>query len=134
MSGVGRPEGYPKTGGRQKGTPNKRTQKMRDATEIFEKHQFDPIDAQINLYHQTTDMDLKARIAQNLTGYMYPKLTSQQVDMSANVTMQDHEIDALREELLDAAQKQMQWDTSYSRPSKENDGSNKGPGPTETKA
>lgn len=132
MSNSGRPKGIPKTGGRQKGTPNKRTSKMRDASEIFEKHQFDPIEAQIALYYQTTDAELKQKIAQGLTGYMYPKLASQTVEMDANVSMQEHEIDALREELEDAARKKIEYDTSYSRPSKEQDDSTSS-GPTETK-
>lgn len=133
MTNVGRPKGLPKTGGRQKGTTNKRNSKMRDASEIFDKHQFDPLEAQISLYYQTADDELKQKIAQSLTGYLYPKLASQTVELDATVNMQDHEIDALRQELEEAARKKLEYDTSYSRPSKEQDGSNK-PGPTETKA
>ena len=60
-----------KTGGRQKGTPNKRTA---DTMEIL--NNIDPIGRLETILNNTDDENLKARICLDLLPYMIPKKRS----------------------------------------------------------
>ena len=62
-----------KTGGRQKGTPNKRTQNLVELIEASHGD-FDPVLELINIYKDTkTPLELKTSILKDLMPYIYPK-------------------------------------------------------------
>jgi tyrosyl-tRNA synthetase len=67
---AGRKPGGPKYGGRQKGTPNKRSW---SAIEICEKNGYDPIQELITISKETGSRDLKASIAKEVAKYVYPQ-------------------------------------------------------------
>jgi hypothetical protein len=68
---AGRPAGTPKTGGRMKGTPNRRT---RDVFERLEALDCDPIEgmARIAMNPQNRP-ELRGRMFAELAQYVYPK-------------------------------------------------------------
>lgn len=62
-----------KTGGRQKGTPNKRTNSVKELLET-EFEGFNPVVELINLYKaDTVDTIQKITILKELSNYVYPK-------------------------------------------------------------
>jgi len=80
---MAKPKGSPKTGGRQKGTPNKRTQL---AAQILEEQGFCPLLKGIALYNQALRefkkgrgdfrfkyLEIAQRELQDLRQYVYPK-------------------------------------------------------------
>ena len=68
-----------KTGGRQKGTPNKRTEQF---TECL--GDYNPLEALLRLVNDAkTPIDTKVKINLDLLPYMYPK--RKQVDIQASV-------------------------------------------------
>jgi len=73
----GRPVGYPRTGGRLPGTPNKRTVHAR---QILEEHGADPV---VMLAKTMSDekvpLDLRTDCAKALLPYVYPKLSAVEV-------------------------------------------------------
>lgn len=71
--------GHPKMGGRVKGTPNKRTQLV---GEICEEYNFDPIRAMIQLFLDSEDANLKAKLASDVAQYVYTKKKSLEHEIS----------------------------------------------------
>lgn len=71
-------KGKAKTGGRKKGTPNKRTKELAEVLGSF-----DPADKLVQIYNETDDLDLKAQICRDLLKYVYPQRKA--VEMSADV-------------------------------------------------
>nr|BAH89625.1 hypothetical protein [uncultured bacterium]BAH90129.1 hypothetical protein [uncultured bacterium] len=60
-----------KTGGRQKGTPNKRTEALAEA---LEEHGCDPVAALVRIAQDAeTPRELRARILSDLLPYLYPR-------------------------------------------------------------
>ena len=63
-------EGY-KTGGRQKGTPNKRTAAL---AELLDDHGCDPVAALVGIAQDAeTPRELRARIFGDLLPFLYPR-------------------------------------------------------------
>lgn len=91
----GRPKGLPKSGGRQKGTPNRSTQAVR---EIFEELDFNPIRELVGMARDPKIRpDLKANILVNLCSYRFPKPkaveeTTTQPEKVEVVTRVEHEV------------------------------------------
>lgn len=71
-------KGKAKTGGRKKGTPNKRTKELAEVLGAF-----DPAEKLVQIYNETDDLDLKAQICRDLLKYVYPQRKA--VEMSADV-------------------------------------------------
>ena len=73
-------KGKEKTGGRKKGTPNKRT------VDFIERlGDFDLVAELKKLYHSTKDDNLKGQILKTLMEYAYPKRKA--VEMSADMNV-----------------------------------------------
>jgi len=69
--GPGRPKGLPKTGGRQRGTPNKRT---KDAAELLAKMGCSPIMGMATIaMNKRNPVDLRAKMFAELAPYVFPK-------------------------------------------------------------
>ncbi len=74
---AGRPPGYPKTGGRLPGTPNKRTVYAR---QIIEEHGADPVEMLAKTMNdEKVPLDLRTDCAKALLPYVYPKLSAVEV-------------------------------------------------------
>lgn len=71
-------KGKAKTGGRKKGTPNKRTKELAEVLGAF-----DPAEKLVQIFNETDDLDLKAQICRDLLKYVYPQRKA--VEMSADV-------------------------------------------------
>lgn len=84
-------KGEPKTGGRTKGTPNKRTYALRDKIREFSEENFDEV---IEAWHRIDEPKDKIKAYIELTAYAMPKLQAIQVD--ANVSHQSDVEDDLR--------------------------------------
>ena len=82
----GRPKGIAKTGGRQKGTPNKRTV---EAIEIMNKLDFNPLEKMVFMYQKAMDefevdrsdfrfryLDIASNQLKEFAQYVYPKRKS----------------------------------------------------------
>ena len=69
---MSRPSGLPKTGGRKKGTPNKRTLALMDQLELLA---FNPVDelAKIVRTQEPLDAKVRADICLELISYLFPK-------------------------------------------------------------
>lgn len=82
MAVRGRKGGHTKAGGRQKGTPNKRTQMVMDK---LKEMGCDPVEglAKIALDDENP-IELRAKCMSDLMPYAYPKL--KQTDMNVNAT------------------------------------------------
>jgi len=66
-----------KTGGRQKGTPNKATQTV---LEILNRYNHDPIVALIKIAQdKSNDVGLRAKVNNDLASFIYPKRKSLEV-------------------------------------------------------
>ncbi len=68
----------PKTGGRQKGTPNKKSLAIHEAL-----GDFDPLTELKEIMKRTQDDELKAHICLNLLKYMYPQRKAITTDAEA---------------------------------------------------
>jgi hypothetical protein len=79
---MSRPKGLPKTGGRARGTPNKRTHEL---AEKLEKLGCDPIEglARIALADETAP-ELKVRCYAELAQYVHPKRKAMEVGPSGD--------------------------------------------------
>jgi hypothetical protein len=66
---MGRPKGIIKTGGRQKGTPNKATETI---TEVLKKNNFDPISNIVNKY-SALSVSEQLKVDLKLIEFLYPK-------------------------------------------------------------
>lgn len=73
---MSRPIGLPKTGGRRKGTPNKKTQRI---LEVFESLNYDPAQALLHKY-QFLSLKDQLLIDLKLMEYIYPRVTSLKVE------------------------------------------------------
>ncbi len=74
----GRPPGYPKTGGRLPGTPNKRTVYAR---QILDEHGADPVEmlAKTMRDEKNVPLDIRIDCAKALLPYVYPRLAAVEV-------------------------------------------------------
>lgn len=69
-----------KTGGRQKGTPNKRTQELLDK---LRELNFDPLENLVVIANdETTSTELKVKINIELLNYVYPKRKAIAMDIT----------------------------------------------------
>jgi hypothetical protein len=69
--GPGRPPGLPKTGGRQKGAPNKSTVALAEKLAALG---FDPVELLVAIaVDAKTPIDLQVRICSDLLSYLFPK-------------------------------------------------------------
>jgi hypothetical protein len=69
-----------KTGGRQKGTPNKRTQELLDK---LRELNFDPLENLVVIANdETTSTELKVKIDIELLNYVYPKRKAIAMDIT----------------------------------------------------
>jgi hypothetical protein len=67
----GRPPGHPKSGGRERGTPNRSTQAIR---ELFEELNFDPIRELVKMAKDPkVPRGLKANVLTTLCSYRFPR-------------------------------------------------------------
>jgi carbamoylphosphate synthase large subunit len=75
--------GFPKTGGRRKGTPNQKTLELQEA---LEAHGVDVVGQLAELLPKLTD-DRRTDVLLDLMGYLYPKrkAVEQQVAVDAKV-------------------------------------------------
>lgn len=87
---MGRPPGHPKSGGRQKGTPNKfsdpnyaRMQKS------AQRGRFDLLDDMIRIYHEEDDQDAKFKKGEKLLPYVAPRLAAVAVKAEIDSTQSD---------------------------------------------
>ena len=67
-------------GGREKGTPNKRTKELAEILGAF-----NPAEKLMEIYNSTEDEQLKASICKDLLKYVYPQRKA--VEMTADVDM-----------------------------------------------
>jgi hypothetical protein len=67
---AGRPVGYPKSGGRAKGTPNKR----RSIEDLCAAAEFDPFEAMLLIAKSHQDDNLRFAAMKELCQYISPKL------------------------------------------------------------
>lgn len=74
---VGRKPGTPKTGGRQKGTPNKSTQTL---LSICEEEGVDPFRAMLIAAKQITNNVDKVNAYEKICQYLYPKRKALELD------------------------------------------------------
>ena len=75
-----RPGGLPKTGGRKKGTPNKKT---KDVMELLESMGCNPIERLVSIAEDPeVDVAVRVRIYAELASYIFPKRKSMSIDMS----------------------------------------------------
>lgn len=98
---AGRPIGYPKSGGRQKGTPNKATTVV---AEILQARNINIVDEALNLFEQSIDVEFKAKILTLLFPYVYPKRVDALPDDALDITP-ENEIDYAKETIKYLAQK-----------------------------
>lgn len=82
--------GTPKTGGRQKGTPNK---SRADLLEICDRHGFSPFEGLIDLYKRSRDEGIKLSCLKECAKYIYPQVRSMELSGSENGAIQP-EVDA----------------------------------------
>jgi hypothetical protein len=88
----GRPVGYPRTGGRVPGTPNKRTVHAR---QILEEHGADPVEMLAKtMSDEMVPLDLRTDCAKALLPYVYPKLSAVEVSgPNGDAVRVDHQND-----------------------------------------
>lgn len=88
VKGVGgRPKGYPKSGGRKKGTPNKNRLKIQDELERFN---FNVVEEAIKLFQENDDINVKLKIIDLLSRHSLP--TPKPVDLETGSSDQVIEI------------------------------------------
>ena len=80
---AGRPKGIPKTGGRQKGTKDKRVvAKMLKIAEYCALHNFDPLHALIDIARDpNTLLPFRMDAAKAVAPYLHPKLSALVLDL-----------------------------------------------------
>lgn len=66
-------KGKPKTGGRLKGTPNKRTQAVDQILDLCEKRGFDPFEALIEMAQVEENSAVRMTAIKELCNYIMPK-------------------------------------------------------------
>lgn len=95
------PKGF-KAGGRQKGTPNKRTANLK---ELIEENYsgFDPIIEMITISKQEkVPLDVKVSIYKSIAEYIYPKRKAIEAEITAETEVkQERTFDEIISELID---------------------------------
>lgn len=81
-----------KTGGRQKGTPNKATTVVAD---ILQAQNMNLIEEAIGLYSSASDSEFKLKVLSLLIPYVYPKRVDAHPDDSLDVTPETSASEAL---------------------------------------
>ena len=96
MSKVGK--NRPKTGGRQKGTPNKKTKELIEILGAF-----NPAEKLKEVFKNTNDDNLKAKICLDLLKYIYPQRKAidfqSEEDKGFTVIVQDEKAKKMLDEL-----------------------------------
>lgn len=78
-----KPKGLPKTGGRQKGTPNKVKNGLREKIQNFAEENFEEV---IEAWHQIAEPDKKIKAYNDICAYALPKLQAVQLDANVKKT------------------------------------------------
>lgn len=73
-------KGRAKTGGRKKGTPNKKTKELMEVLGSF-----DPAEKLVQIYNETDNLELKAGICKDLLKYIYPQRKA--VEMTGDIEL-----------------------------------------------
>ena len=101
MGNVGRPKGYPKTGGRKKGTPNKKDKlggfdTLAKLVEAMEDPEVEAMEDPERLKMELAELHGKDyfRVYCDLMAYLRPKFSS--VEFNGNVKMGNEVTEALR--------------------------------------
>ncbi|MGN0005489.1 MAG: hypothetical protein ACI37Z_05915 [Candidatus Gastranaerophilaceae bacterium] len=86
-----------KTGGRQKGTPNKRT------TDLLERlGNYNPLDALLAISQdENTPLEIQVKINLDLMNYVYPKRKSVEFNDKIDVSLSEKSIDELQKYLFE---------------------------------
>ena len=86
-----------KTGGRQKGTPNKRT------TDLLERlGNYNPLDALLAISQdEDTPLEIQVKINLDLMNYVYPKRKSVEFNDKIDVSLSEKSIDELQKYLFE---------------------------------
>ena len=74
-------KGQPKTGGRQKGTPNKVKDGLRERISNFAEENFDEV---VEAWKQIQEPDKKIKAYNDICAYALPKLQAVQLDANVN--------------------------------------------------
>lgn len=74
-------KGQPKTGGRQKGTPNKVRDGLRERISNFAEENFDEV---VEAWKQIQEPDKKIKAYNDICAYALPKLQAVQLDANVN--------------------------------------------------
>lgn len=90
-----------KTGGRQKGTPNRSTTVVSD---ILQARDINLVDQALDLFERSLDPELKVKILSLLFPYVYPKRVDALPDDALDITPENEE-DYARETLKYLAEK-----------------------------
>ena len=86
-----------KTGGRQKGTPNKRT------ADLLERlGNYNPLDALLAISQdENTPIEIQVKINLDLMNYVYPKRKSVEFNDKIDVSLSEKSIDELQKYLVE---------------------------------
>ena len=86
-----------KTGGRQKGTPNKRT------ADLLEKlGNYNPLDALLAISQdENTPLEIQVKINLDLMNYVYPKRKSVEFNDKIDVSISEQSVDELQKYLFE---------------------------------
>lgn len=86
-----------KTGGRQKGTPNKRT------TDLLERlGNYNPLDALLAISQdEDTPLEIQVKINLDLMNYVYPKRKSVEFNDKIDVSISEKSVDELQKYLFE---------------------------------
>ena len=86
-----------KTGGRQKGTPNKKT------TDLLERlGNYNPLDALLAISQdEDTPLEIQVKINLDLMNYVYPKRKSVEFNDKIDVSLSEKSIDELQKYLFE---------------------------------
>ena len=91
----------PKTGGRKKGTPNKRTVERQQLLATVKASGTDPISFFSDLLHnEAAPLDLRFQAAKELAPYMHPKLTA--IEARSGGMGHEERLEMLRKMMADA--------------------------------
>lgn len=91
---MGRSKGSKKTGGRSKGTPNKRTDEL---LALLDEFSYNPVRALMQKYSNLSSSE-QLKVDLKMLEHVYPKLKDQQIELQATV-YQDEFDDMTTEEL-----------------------------------
>ena len=90
MATSGTNKGGQKTGGRKKGTPNKKTIEFKE-----QLGNFDTVGELKKLFNQTEDENLKATILKTFMEYEYPKRKAVEVNADMNLNTESIQIELI---------------------------------------